>query len=79
MNDTTEAEQPKEYRLGSSALIYAPGVVAWAINGYAFPRDQTHMVTVMRVGWNLPEDVAVAVLSKAVPYTVEGDVVVFWA
>ena len=35
------------YRLGSSSLIHTPDIIAWAINGYAFPRDRARMVQVI--------------------------------
>jgi len=65
------------YRLGSSPAIYAPGIVAWAINGYAFKRDRANMVRVLTDGWKLPKDAAKALLSKSVPYKVEDETVVF--
>lgn len=37
--------------LGSKALIHAPGVVAWAINGYAFERDHAVLRRVIVEGW----------------------------
>lgn len=70
---------PKTYRLLSSPRVYAPGLIAWAINGYGFPRDRALMVEIVRESWKIPEHAAVSLLSKAVPYSVEGDVVVFTA
>lgn len=70
---------PKTYRLGSCPSVYAPGVIRWAINGYAFKRDQKIMLKFVMTGWNIPEAAATALLSKAVPYTVDDDVVVFMA
>lgn len=64
MNDNP---QPKEYRLGSSPMISAPGVIAWAINGYAFPRDRKNMVRIIRDGWDIPEHAAIALLSCRLP------------
>ena len=72
------------YRLGSSPMVHAPGVVAWAINGYAFKRDRANMVRVICEGWQgVPEHAAHALLSKRAAFTIEdsaqGDVVVFEA
>ncbi|MER9178920.1 hypothetical protein [Mesorhizobium sp. M0767] len=65
------------YRLGSSGLVGAPGLIAWAINGYAFKRDQKAMLNVVTQTWSIPEAAAKALLSKTAPYTLDGDVVVF--
>lgn len=70
---------PQTYRLGSNGVFYAPGIVAWAINGYAFKRDRDAMVNVIVAGWHIPEAAAHALLSKAVPYEIDGEVVVFTA
>lgn len=66
------------YRLGSSGLVHTPGIIAWAINGYAFPRDRKTMMKV--IGETFPSVPAPAIeklLSKAVPYAVEDETVVF--
>lgn len=70
---------PKTYRLGSSPMIHAPGVIAWAINGYAFKRDRANMIEIIVTGWGIPEPAARALLSKQVPHTIEGDAIVFTA
>jgi hypothetical protein len=67
------------YRLGSSGLVFAPGVVRWAMAAYAFPADRAVGLGVITEGWGVPETAAVALLSKAAPHTVEGDTVVFEA
>lgn len=67
----------KTYRLGSSPAIHAPGMVAWAINGAAFKKDRAKMVQIIAQGWNLPEDAARELVTKRVPYTIEGETVVF--
>jgi hypothetical protein len=64
------------YRLGSNSFVSAPGIVAWAINGYAFKRDRENMILVIS-SWGVPREAAKALLSKSVPYTVEGETVVF--
>ena len=66
------------YRLGSSSLIHTPDIIAWAINGYAFPRDRARMVQVIAATFpTVPAQVIEQLLSKAVPYTVESETVVF--
>jgi len=67
------------YRLGSSPMIYAPGIVAWAINGYAFKRDRANMVRVLCDGWKIPEQAAHELLSKRAAHTIDGETVVFSA
>lgn len=67
------------YRLGSSPLIYAPGVVAWAINGFKFKRDRKRMIEVIATGWNIPDEAAQALLSGKAKHTVESEAVVFEA
>jgi hypothetical protein len=64
------------YRLASSDLVHAPGLIAWAINGYAFPKDRKAILNVVKA-WNVPEPALKALLSRNAPYSVEGDVVVF--
>ena len=34
------------YRLASNGLCHTPGILAWAINGYAFPRDRAKLTAV---------------------------------
>lgn len=66
------------YRLGSSPAVHTPGIIAWAINGYAFEKDRAQMVKVVCDTFpNLPASVARQLLSKEVAYTVEGETVVF--
>lgn len=65
------------YRLASNALCHTPGILAWAQNGYAFPRDHAKLTAVFVDGYGLPKPAAKALLSGAVPHTVEGDSVVF--
>ena len=67
-----------KYTLSSSGLVNTPGLIAWAINGYAFAKDRAAMVNVI-VGTfpQLPKPAIKQLLSKAVPYTVEGDTIVF--
>ena len=68
----------KTYRLGSSPAVHTPGIIAWAINGYAFEEDQAQMVKVVCDTFpTLPAHAARQLLSKEVAYTVEGETVVF--
>ena len=67
------------YRLGSDTFVHAPGIIAWAINGYAFKKDREHLEKLMCSTWAMPTEASKALLSGAVYYTVEGDVVVFEA
>lgn len=64
-------------RLGSSPLIFAPGIVAWAVNGYKFPKDRKSVANVIQQTWNLTENCAKALLSGTVSHRVDGDAVVF--
>jgi hypothetical protein len=66
------------FRLGSNELIHAPGVIAWAINGYAFKRDRAILRRVIGDGWpGVTAAAAHQLLSGSVPHTVDGDTVVF--
>lgn len=75
--DPVYVNRPKTYRLGSSEMVHAPGVVRWAVNGYAFTKDRPYLRRVFIDGWGLPSAAADALLSGKVPYTVEGETVVF--
>ena len=63
--------------LPSSEWIHTPGVLAWAINGYKFPKDRKAMIAVFVKGYNLTKQCVIDLLSEKVPYTVEGDSVFF--
>jgi hypothetical protein len=67
------------YRLASSEMVGAPGVIAWAINGALFnKRDRSLMVKIVADTWpTLPKAAAEAIVTKAVPYRVEDGAVVF--
>lgn len=65
------------YRLASNGLCHTPGILAWAINGYAFPRDRARLTAVFVDGYGLPKPAAKALLSGDAPHTIEGDSVVF--
>lgn len=66
------------YRLGSNELVHAPGVIAWAINGYAFKRDRKVLRRVVVDEWpGVPDAAAHQLLSGSVSYALDGDTVVF--
>lgn len=66
------------YKLGSSPLVHAPGLVAWAINAYAFPRDQNVTLRVVTETWQgFPAEHARLLLAKSLPYQVDGETVIF--
>lgn len=66
------------YRLPSDPMVSIPGLIAWAINGYAFPKDRQTMLDVITATFpTLPVEAAEQLLSKAAPYIVEGETVVF--
>jgi hypothetical protein len=67
----------KQYRLGSTEIISAPGMVRWAMNGAHFEKDRAQMVNVISNTWGVPEDATTALLLQQVPYTVEDEAVVF--
>lgn len=68
--------QAKTYRLGSSEMVYAPGMIAWAINGYAFEKDRKALLSLVSETWSLPEATAHRLLSREITYTIEGEAVV---
>lgn len=61
------------YRLQSAAMIHTPGMVRWAMNGWHFPKDRKYLRKVFTEGYSLPPKVVDALLSGAVPYTVDAD------
>lgn len=76
----TDQQVPAQttYRLHSSPMQHTPGVIAWAINGYAFPKDRSMLIKVVKTGFaGVPAFAIQQLLSGAVSHTVEGDVVVF--
>ena len=70
---------PTKYRLGSSGLVYAPGIVAYAVNGFAFKSDRAKLVKLIADCWSIPAHAATALLSKSAPYEIENEAVVFTA
>ena len=67
----------KQYRLGSTEMVSAPGMVRWAINGAKFKSDQTQMIKVIIDGWGISEAAATALVLQQVPYTIEDETIVF--
>ena len=66
------------YRLASSGMVHTPGIIAWAINGYAFETDRQQLLeTICATYPALPTDAVHKLLIKAVPFTVEAETVVF--
>lgn len=65
------------YRLGSSPAVHTPGIIAWAINGYHFEDDRPQLRKVIVDTYSLPETAADQLLSKSVPYSIEGETVIF--
>lgn len=65
------------YRLGSSEFAYAPGLIAWAINGYAFEKDRPQLRRVIAESWGIPGDIVHKLLSKEISYKIEDEKVVF--
>ncbi len=66
------------YRLLSTDMVHTPGIIAWAINGYAFDRDRQNMVQVIASTFpTVPAPAIEKLLSKAVPHAIEADAVVF--
>ena len=66
------------YRLHSSPAIHTPGIVAWAINGYAFPDDRPALLNVLTSCFPaVPADALHNVLMGATPHRIVDDVVEF--
>ena len=66
------------YRLASDPMIYAPGFVAFAINGARFG-DIAPMARLIAGGWDIPLHAARQLVTGTVPYTIEDEIVVFTA
>jgi hypothetical protein len=63
----------KTYTLASNGLVYAPGIVRWAISGAAFEKDRKQLINVISSTWSIPEKAAEALLLQKVPYTLVAD------
>jgi hypothetical protein len=69
---------PATYRLHSSTVVYMPGLIAWAINGYAFDKDRMNILKAMAKALpGVPVPALQKLLTKAVPYSIEAEAVVF--
>lgn len=64
------------YRLGSSGLVYAPGLVPYLQLAYR-TGNKSWPVKVLTEGWGLPRAAAVALLKSQDKLTIEGETVVF--
>jgi hypothetical protein len=64
------------YRLLSTPMVHTPGILAWAINAYRFPKDRKAIRKVMESYPGLPDEIIDGLLSKSIPYTVEGETVI---
>lgn len=78
------AKEPQKskitYTLQSSPMVHTPGLIAWAINGYAFEADRPAMRKVIGDTFQtLPADAIDQLLSEAVPFTVDNGTVIFEA
>lgn len=68
------------YRLASSPLVHTPGLVAWATNGCHFEDDRPQIMKVMTATYpGVPEAAMEQLLIKRVPFTIEGETLVFTA
>jgi len=65
------------YRLQSSPAVYAPGLIAWAINGAHFKRDRAMLIKLVADSYSLPRPAASALVTGKTPYKVDGETVVF--
>lgn len=69
-----------QFRLSSAPMVYTPGVLKWAINGYKTPQDRKNVRAVIVAGWpSLPANVVDGLLTESIPFVVEGEDVVFEA
>lgn len=65
------------YRIQSSPLLYMPGIMNWAINGYKFDKDRAAIRRVLTDGCNMTQECADALLSERVPFVVVGEDIEF--
>ena len=71
---------PTKYSLQSSSMVHTPGLIAWAINGYAFDKDRMTILKTMADSLpDVPVPALQQFLSGSVTYRVEGETVVFTA
>ena len=65
------------YSLTSNSLVYAPGIVQWAINGAKFADNRKRMIHIVASTWNIPKFAAEQLLTEKVPYRIVNEAVRF--
>lgn len=63
----------KNIALNSTQLAFAPGILAWAINGFKVKKDRTKMRNVMKSWPGLTDKQWDGVLNGTIPHTIDGD------
>lgn len=76
-NSKAASAEAVTYRLASAEFVSAPGLIRWAINGAKFEKDRAQMIDVVAQTWSVPPDAAEALLTEQVPFSIEGETVVF--
>lgn len=66
-----------KYRLASVDFVFAPGFIAFAINGAKFEKDRKQMIDLVAKGWSIPHHAAEVLICESVPYEIVGETVVF--
>ena len=70
----SKAPRPKKFVLSSSPLIHTPGMIRWAINGYAFEDDRPAILNVFTSGWpTVPAAAFKAILAGKLPVTIDDE------
>jgi hypothetical protein len=71
----------KEYRLTSTQMVHAPGIVRWAIHGYQTgdEKDKLAMVKVLASWKSVPTGLIFDLLEGKTTFTVEDDTVIIQA
>jgi hypothetical protein len=72
-----KSRELKEVRLLSSEMVHTPGLIAWAINGYHFPKDRSALRKVIGDTYQLTRACVDDLLSGRVSHRVEGNSVIF--
>jgi hypothetical protein len=72
MNETI-----RQVALQSNKMIYTPGILRWAINGYKFNKDRKNLRKVFVDGFNLPDKVVHRLLTGDIPHKIVGSEVHF--
>jgi hypothetical protein len=65
------------YRLNSNELVYTPNLIRMAKQQFSF--DPKWSLMLLMEGYHLPEPIAVDLLSGKIPFSIEGEAVVFTA